>query len=174
MIKIQNDNKRFTSEVHHLTQSLNKIIETELKKYELFASNFLDLEKTQLANSLRKLDKSSEDYSSICKILEDVFMETHDITFYINHLKPKKDFRSIDDIPTIEEVKDLKEFRKEDFIDQVIEEVQTQYGIRVIAKKDIEIEKLSEQLKQEESSHQKTKITALVERQTLEAYVFLK
>lgn len=43
---------------------------------------------------------------------------------------------------------------------------------RVIAKKDIEIEKLSEQLKQEECSHQKTKSTALVERQTLEAYVF--
>ncbi|XP_076105884.1 uncharacterized protein LOC143074219 [Mytilus galloprovincialis] len=169
MTKIQNDKEMFTSEVHHLSESLKKIMDAEVKKNEIFASNFLDLEKNRLENDLAKLNKSFEDYSLICEKLENVFHETHDVTFYFNHMKPKKEFQSIEDIPTIEEVNDLKEFRKEDFIDQVVEDVHLKYGIRVIKSKDTEIENLSEQLKQAKITIKKMTDTTIVERQKLEA-----
>lgn len=70
--------------------------------------------------------------SSIINKLENILLETHDVTFYFHQEKILNEFlgSESDDIPTLEESEDLQQFESEDFIDKVVEKIQMKYGIR--------------------------------------------
>ncbi|VDH93693.1 tripartite motif-containing protein 2/3 [Mytilus galloprovincialis] len=164
MSRIQSDTEKFTSKVSHLSQCLKGIIERVVMKQETIAFDFLALGKAQLESYLAKLNKAFEDYSSLCKKLENVLLETHDATFYDNQAKLMTEFDILEIIPPIEKVVDLKEFSDEDFIDNVVDGIQVQHGIRAM-------QTLSDQLKQEEIIHQETKISLVTEKEKLESSV---
>lgn len=62
--------------------------------------------------------------------MENILPETHDTTFYLNQGKIMKELHRIDDIPRLDEVKDLGVFISEDLIDQIVEDIQQMHGIR--------------------------------------------
>ncbi|CAG2233260.1 FBXW5 [Mytilus edulis] len=81
---------------------------------------------------LAKFNKSFEDYFSLCKKLENVLLETHDATFYVTQSKLMKELNILEIIPPIERVEDLKEFSYEDFIDNVVNDIQVQHDQEVL------------------------------------------
>lgn len=130
MAKIQNDAEDFISKVHHLSKSLIGIIQIVEKRHATFASDYLDLERTHLKYSLAKLSRSLDEHCSVCQKIENVLVETHNTTFYLNQAKIMKELHSIDDIPRLEEAKDLVVFISEDLVDQIVEDIQQKHGIR--------------------------------------------
>lgn len=130
--KIENDTDKFISEVHCLSKSLKEIVEEVVKTDATYAEDFLHLEKTKLECFLETLNESVGARSSIINKLENILLETHDVTFYFHQAKILNEFlgSESDDIPTLEENKDLQQFESEDFIDKVLEKIQIKHGIR--------------------------------------------
>lgn len=132
MVKIQNDTTKFIFEVHCLSHSLKEIIEEVVKNETTYADDFLELEKNKMECFLETLDKSVDARDSIINKLENTLLETHDVTFYFNQEKILREFHGSesDDIPILEDIKDLQQFESEDFIDKIVEKIQIKHDIR--------------------------------------------
>ncbi|VDI72047.1 Hypothetical predicted protein [Mytilus galloprovincialis] len=132
MVKIQNDTTKFISDVHCLSHSIKEIIEEVVKNEATYADDFLELEKNKMECFLETLDKSVDARDSIINKLENTLLETHDVTFYFNQEKILREFygSESDDIPILEDIKDLQQFESEDFIDKVVEKIQIKHDIR--------------------------------------------
>ncbi|XP_076071740.1 uncharacterized protein LOC143043215 [Mytilus galloprovincialis] len=149
MKNLQKEINQFVEEARIISDELVRIIKSVAEQNVNRATDFLTNEQQGMNFELAKLKKIQKDYSSITEKIDQLIQMEHDMTFYVQQKLLTKDFVETESIPTVADPENIGEFKINDFIDQVVENIQSKYSVRCLNKKDGEIEKLKKKIDEE-------------------------
>ncbi|CAC5359619.1 unnamed protein product [Mytilus coruscus] len=129
--KLQTDTDNFIKEIKEVSQDLTYIIETVTEINLTQASDVHALEKQELLYSLAKLEKSYCEYNSLHERCEQVLKEKHDASFFLIQESLIKEFELLDHFPIPEEPKEIKPFKRDDFIDSIVKTMEGRFHMIV-------------------------------------------
>lgn len=115
-----------------MSQDLIRIIESITEINLTHASDFHILEKQQLLFNLAKLEKTYSEYNSLHERCKQILKEKHDVSFFLIQESVANEFELLDDIPTYEEPKEIGALNQDDFVDLVINKIESKYNIRFV------------------------------------------
>ncbi|VDI14851.1 Hypothetical predicted protein, partial [Mytilus galloprovincialis] len=149
MKNLQKEINQFVEEASIISDELLRIIKSVGEQNVNRATDFLTNEQHGMNFELAKLKKIQKDYVSMTKKIDQLVQIEHDMTFYVQQKSLTKDFEETESIPTVADPENIGEFKIDDFIDQVVENIQSKYSVRCLKKKDGEIEKLKKKIDEE-------------------------
>lgn len=130
MEKVKKENSKFVEESRKIANELIQIIELVAEQNDNRASDFLTTEQQIMVFELAKLKKLENDYNSIIDKIEQLIKIEHDMTFYVQQKSLKRDILEVESIPNEMDPDKIGEFAIEDFIDKIIDGIQSKYGVR--------------------------------------------
>lgn len=126
--KLQTDTDNFIKEINEISQDLTNIIETVTEINLTQVSDCHALEKHLLLYSLAKLEKSYCEYKSLHERCKQLLKEKHDVSFFLIQESLIKEFELLDDIPLLEEPKEITHFKRDDFVDLIVKAMEDRYN----------------------------------------------
>ncbi|CAC5413598.1 unnamed protein product [Mytilus coruscus] len=130
MKNVKEENNQFVEDARKIARELIRMIESVTEQTVNRASDFLILEQQNIAFELAKIKKLQKDCTSVTDRIEQLTKIEHDMTFYVQQKSLTKEKTETDSIPMIIGPNKIGEFKNEDFIDQVVETIQSKYSIR--------------------------------------------
>lgn len=128
--KLQKEITQFVEGARMVSGEIIKNIESVTKQHSNRADDFLTNEQERMTSDLAGLRKLQADCSAITNKIEQMIQIEHDMTFYVQQQSLPKDFEETDSIPKIKYPNKIGEFKEEEFIDQVVQNILFKYGIR--------------------------------------------
>lgn len=127
---LQKEINQFVEEARITSDELLRIIKSVAEQNVNRATDFLTNEQQGMNFELAKLKKIQKDYSSMTEKIDQLVQIEHDMTFYVQQKSLTKDFEETESIPTVADPENIGEFNTDDFIDQVVENIQSKYSVR--------------------------------------------